>query len=164
MKITIKEEDITELIVDAIVNPANSYGYMGGGVAGAIKERGGQEIELEAVSQAPIPIGFAVITTSGKLHCKHVIHAPTMEQPAALTSIENIKEATNAALQCADENNLKKIAIPGMGTGVGKVPKDKAAIAILEAIMNFEPTSLEEVILCDSNEEMIKEWNKILNK
>lgn len=160
MKLTIKQGDITELKVDAIVNAANSYGYMGGGVAGAIKRVGGQEIEMEAVSCAPIPIGHAVMTTAGKLPCKHVIHAPTMEQPAALTDIGNIKDATRAALECADEHNLKKIAIPGMGTGVGKVPKDKAAKAILEVIANFEPKSLEEAILIDMDEDMVKAFEQ----
>src|SRR3989338_1003996 len=118
MKITIKQGDITGLAIDAIVNAANSYGYMGGGVAGAIKRIGGQKIEMEAVSQAPIPIGCAVITTAGRLRYKHVIHSPTMEQPGSLTDVGNVKEATRAALECAEENNLKIIAIPGMGTGI----------------------------------------------
>ena len=161
IKITIKKGDITQLDVDAIVNAANSYGYMGGGVAGAIKRKGGLEIEQEAVSKAPIPIGSAVITTAGSLKAKHVIHAPTMEQPASLIDVGNVKEATKAALECADENSLKKIAIPGMGTGVGGVPKDKAAEAILGVIVNFEPSSLEEVILIDIGDEMVKAFEKV---
>ena len=161
MKVTIIKGDITNLAVDAIVNAANSYGYMGGGVAGAIKKIGGEEIEMEAVSNAPIPIGSAVLTTAGKLRCKHVIHAPTMEQPASLIDAGNVKEATRAALECADEAGFKRIAIPGMGTGVGGVPRDKAAIAMIEIIVNFNEKSLEEVILVDRNEEMVKEWNKV---
>jgi len=164
MKITPKQGDITTLEIDAIVNAANSYGYMGGGVAGAIKKIGGQEIETEAVSQAPIPIGSAVITTAGHLNCKYVIHAPTMEQPASLIDIGNVKEATRAALECAEENNLKKIAIPGMGTGVGGVPKDKAAEAMLEVIVNFEAHAIEEIILIDRNKDMVDAWDNLLKK
>jgi len=81
--------------------------------------------------------------------------------PAALTDINNIKEATRGALQLADENNLKRIAIPGMGTGIGGVLKNKGASAILEVIVNFEPQSIEEIILMDISSEMVKEWNKI---
>ncbi len=161
MKITILQGDITNLEVDAIVNAANSYGYMGGGVAGAIKRKGGQEIEIEAVSKAPIPIGYAVITKAGRLKCRHVIHSPTMEQPASLIDVGNVKEATRAALECADEAGLKKIAIPGMGTGVGGVPRNKAAMAMIEVITNFNEKSLEEVILIDSNKEMVDEFNKL---
>lgn len=164
MKITILEGDITNLAIDAIVNAANSYGYMGGGVAGAIKRVGGQEIEVEAVSKAPIPIGSAVITTGGKLKCKYVIHAPTMEQPGALIDVGNIIEATRAALECADEAGLKKIAIPGMGTGVGGVPRDKAAKAMIEVIVNFNEKNLEEVILVDMNKEMVDEFNKVFKE
>lgn len=160
MEITIRQGDITELEVDAIINAANSYGYMGGGVAGAIKKIGGQEIETEAVSKAPIPIGFAVITASGQLKCKHVIHSPTMEQPASLIDINNVKEATRAALECADENNLKRIAIPGLGTGVGGVPRNKAAKVMIETIINFNEKNIKEVILIDRNKEMVDEWNK----
>lgn len=160
MKITIKPGDITEQEVDAIVNAANSYGYMGGGVAGAIKRIGGQEIEIEAVSKAPIPIGSAVITTAGRLKCRYVIHAPTMEQPASLIDVNNVKEATRAALECADENNLKIIAMPGLGTGVGGVPRDKAAKAMLETIINFEEKNIKEAILIDKNKEMVDEWNR----
>ncbi|MBU0614791.1 MAG: macro domain-containing protein [Nanoarchaeota archaeon] len=163
MKIKIIEADIGQLQVDAIVNPANSYGYMGGGIAGAIKKQGGHEIETEAIAFAPIPIGHAVLTTAGTLRSKHIIHSPTMEQPAAITDLATIKEATKAALECADENNLKKIAIPGMGTGVGRVPKEKAALAILETILNYEPTSVEEVILFDQDKEMVKAFDKAFN-
>ena len=161
IKITIKKGDITGLDVDAIVNAANSYGYMGGGVAGAIKHKGGLEIETEAVSKAPIPIGSAVITNPGSLKAKYVIHAPTMEQPASLIDVGNVTEATRAALECADENGLKRIAIPGMGTGVGGVPKDKAAEAILGVIVNFEAESLEEIILIDIGDEMVKSFQKV---
>ena len=164
MDITIQKGDITQIEVDAIVNAANSYGYMGGGVAGAIKSVGGSEIETEAVEQAPIPIGHAVLTTAGNLKAKHVIHAPTMEQPAQLTDVGRIKEATRAALECADINNLKRIAIPGMGTGVGRVPKDKAAQAMVEVIRAFKAESLEEVILIDTGDEMVKEFSKALHQ
>lgn len=162
MKITIIQGDITNLAIDAIVNAANSYGYMGGGVAGAIKRIGGQEIETEAVSKAPIPVGYAIITTAGRLKCKYVIHSPTMEQPGSLINVGNVIEATRAALECADENNLKRIAIPGMGTGIGGVPCEKAAKSMIEVIVNFNENSLEEVILIDRNKEMVDEWNKAL--
>ena len=160
IEISVVKGDITSMAVDAIVNAANSYGYMGGGVAGAIKRHGGLEIEQEAVSFAPIPIGFAVMTTAGSLRAKHVIHSPTMEQPASLIDIGNVIEATRAALECADENNLRIIAMPGMGTGVGGVPKDKAAEAMVEEIKKFKGNSLEEVILVGFTDDLVKEFEK----
>jgi len=55
--IRLVEGDITELDVDALVNAANNALWMGAGVAGAIKRKGGQVIEDEAMSKGPIPIG-----------------------------------------------------------------------------------------------------------
>ena len=133
-RIKVIEGDITSLEVDAIVNPANSYGYMGGGVAYAIKRAGGGEIEREAVEKSPINIGKAIVTTAGKLKAQYVIHAPTMRRPAERTDVDNIKAATRAALKVAEENNIMSIAFPGMGTGVGGVDEKDAARVMIEEI------------------------------
>jgi len=74
--IGIKKGDLTEEDSEAIVNPANSLMIMGGGVAYAIKKKGGEEIEKEAIKKAPVEIGKAVVTKAGKLKTKHVIHSP----------------------------------------------------------------------------------------
>ncbi len=161
MSIVVKRGDITQISCDAIVNPANSFGYMGSGVAGAIKRIGGIEIEKEAVSKAPIPVGTAVETTAGNLPCNYVIHAPTMEQPAMRIGIENVKLATKAALELGVELNLKSIAIPGMGTGVGRVPVENAAKAIAGIAKEFE-NKFEKIILIDRNEKMIDSFKKYI--
>ena len=161
MSIVVKRGDITNLVCDAIVNPANSFGYMGGGVAGAIKRIGGTEIENEAISKAPIEVGRAVSTTSGNLPCKCVIHAPTMKQPAMRIGVENVKLATKAALTLAAEQNLKTIAIPGMGTGVGGVSY-RAAAEVMTAVAKEFEDKFDEIILIDRNEEMIDSFNSFL--
>jgi O-acetyl-ADP-ribose deacetylase (regulator of RNase III) len=161
MSIVVKLGDITSLVCDAIVNPANSFGYMGGGVAGAIKRIGGVEIENEAINQAPIEVGKAVSTTAGDLPCKCVIHAPTMKQPAMRIGVENVKMATKAALTLAADQKLKTIAIPGMGTGVGGVSYRASAEAMTTIAKKFED-KFEEIILIDRNEEMIDSFNSFL--
>ena len=70
--------DITEAEVDAVVNAANSELWMGAGVAGAMKRKGGTVIEEEAVRQGPIEPGEAVLTVAGNLPATHVIHAAAM--------------------------------------------------------------------------------------
>jgi len=81
MKIEVKNHtlelvkaDITESDTDAIVNAANGKLVMGGGVAGAILKKGGDEIQQECYKKAPISVGQAAITTGGKLKAKYVIH------------------------------------------------------------------------------------------
>jgi len=161
MSIIVKKGDITTTDCDAIVNPANSFGYMGGGVAGAIKRVGGIEIEKEAVSKAPIPVGRAIATTAGTLPCRYVIHAPTMEQPAMRIYVKNVRLATQAALKLAEELKLQCIAIPGMGTGVGGVLPREAAEAIIDIVKNFE-NKFENIILIDRNDEMVKSFHHYL--
>lgn len=164
MEVRVEKGSLLDVEADVIVNPANSHGYMGGGVAGVIRRFGGEEIEREAVSKAPIPVGKAVLTTAGKLKFKGVIHAPTMEEPAMRTSEEKVRKATRAALELADQLCFRSIAMPGMGTGVGRVPKKVAARAMVDEIRKFNPACLEEVILVDLDEDLVEEWNKALEE
>jgi O-acetyl-ADP-ribose deacetylase (regulator of RNase III) len=159
MSIIVKKGDLTKISCDAIVNPANSFGYMGGGVAGTIKRVGGEEIEKEAVLKAPIPVGTAVFTTAGSLPCSFVIHAPTMEQPAMRIGVENVSIATRAALELCVELHIKSIAIPGMGTGVGGVPINDAAEVIVDISKGYEK-KIEKIILIGRNDEMINSFKK----
>ena len=163
MKITVQQGDLTKLKIDAIVNPANSFGEMGGGVAGVIRRVGGEQIEEEAVKQAPIPIGQAVVTTAGSLPCKKVIHAPTMVNPAERTDAEAVRRATVAALEAADRSGLSTLAFPGMGTGVGRVPLDVAASTMVKAIRSFKAESLKEVALIGIDQGMVQAFQKAIS-
>ncbi|MDI3483670.1 MAG: hypothetical protein PWQ74_257 [Methanobacteriaceae archaeon] len=164
-KIQVKKGDITNIEVDAIVNPANSHGLMGGGVALSIKKKGGADIEKEAVSNAPIPVGEAIATTAGKLKAKYVIHAPTMEEPAQPSNIKAIKKATLAALKKASELKISSIAFPGMGTGVGGVPKTKAAQAMIGTIKDFlDQSTIKEIILIAYNQKMFEAFEDAIKE
>jgi len=148
--VCVVEGDITEMNVDAIVNPANSLMIMGGGVAGAIKRKGGMEIEIEARRKAPVPIGEAIATTAGRLKAKYVIHAPTMTQPAMRTNLDAVYRATKAALKLADQLGISTIAFPGMGTGVGGLDYYDAVKTMLNAIKDhvaLTTTSLKKIYL-----------------
>ncbi len=148
--------DITRLDVDAIVNPANSLMVMGGGVAGAIKRRGGKIIEEEAKRHAPVPVGRAVVTSAGRLPARYVIHVPTMERPAMVIPVENAYKATRAALIKALDLSLESIALPGMGTGVGGLSPREAGEAMARAIKEILDlgTKLKKIYVVDLNEEI----------
>ena len=164
MEIVVQQGSLLEVDAEVIVNPANSHGSMGGGVAGVIRRFGGEEIEREATAKAPIPVGKAVFTSAGKLKFKGVIHAPTMEEPAMRTTEEKVRKATRASLELADELCFKSVAMPGMGTGVGRLPKDVASRAMVEEIKNFKSRCLERVVLVDLDEELVQEWKKALKE
>ncbi len=144
MKIKFVKGDITDMEVDAIVNAANNELWMGGGVAGAIKRKGGIEIEEEAVKKGPIPVGEAIVTGAGKLKAKYVIHGAVMGRDLQ-TDAEKIKNATINSLKRAEELGLKSIAFPAFGTGVGGFPMDICAKIMIDTVKNFKANSLEEV-------------------
>lgn len=141
--------DITDLEVEAVVNAANSTLRMGGGVAGAIKSKGGQAIEDEAVKKGPIPVGEAAVTGAGKLKAKYVIHAAVMG-PDLKTDGGNIHRATRNALIRAQELGIKSLAFPALGTGVGGFPYDECARAMLRETWRFVAAAgnFEKIIFC----------------
>lgn len=133
MRIELHPGDITTLEVDAIVNAANNRLLMGAGVAGAIKRRGGQEIEDEGVRKGPIPVGEAAVTGAGKLKAKWVIHAAVMAMDFE-TDGKRIRDATRNTLKRAHELGIRSIAFPALGTGVGGFPLDECARIMLEEV------------------------------
>jgi O-acetyl-ADP-ribose deacetylase (regulator of RNase III) len=135
-KISVRQGDITDSTADAIVNAANNHLWMGSGVAGAIKRKGGDSIEKEAVSKGPIPVGEAVATKAGSLSSKYVIHAAAMGQDL-LTDERKIADATGNALMRAEELNLNSIDFPALGTGVGGFPAAEAAKIMIETAKRF---------------------------
>jgi O-acetyl-ADP-ribose deacetylase (regulator of RNase III) len=162
MQVHVARADIVTLPVDAIVNPANSLGIMGGGLPGSIRRAGGDTIQQAAMAAAPIAVGAAIITTAGQLPSKHVIHVPTMEEPGIKIGAENVRRAARAALIAADVNQFKVIAIPGMGTDLGDIPYDEAARAIVEEIRAHRRTFPETVYLVDVQQPMVEAFEEAL--
>lgn len=160
LNIKIQKGDITKVKADAIVNPANSFGWMGGGSAKAIKKAGGSEIEESIIDKAPLEIGKAVATSAGKLDYKAIIHAPTMISPVEKALPYNVTMAVRGALILADDLGFKTIAMPGMGTGIGFFPKKEAAKLMIDEIKKFVSRNLEEVILIDIDEDLVEAWGK----
>jgi len=131
-RITVVHGDITDQDTDAIVNAANNKLVLGSGVAGAIRTRGGPAIQEECNRHGPISVGEAAITGSGNLRCRHVIHAASMGfgHPTDDRTLEN---STRHSLQLADENGVRSISFPALGTGVSGFPTDRCAEIMIRA-------------------------------
>lgn len=165
VKIEVQRADITRLEVDAIVNAANNRLWMGGGVAGAIKRAGGQEIEAAAVKKGPIPIGEAAVTGAGKLKAKYVIHAAVMGQDLR-TDAAKIRQATRSSLLRAEELGVESIAFPALGTGVGGFPMDECARIMIGEVRQYAAgkTSLQAVIFALFDEPAYKIFRQELDR
>ena len=132
--------DITEQATDAIVNAANNHLWMGSGVAGAIKAKGGEEIEREAMKLGPIEPGQAVTTSAGRLKARCCIHAAAVGQDLA-TSADFISKATRSSLTEAARLGLDSIAFPALGTGVGGFPAEACARLMTAAALSHSRTN-----------------------
>ena len=141
--------DITEANTEAIVNAANNHFWMGSGVAGAIKRRGGEVVEQEAVARGPAMPGEAVFTGAGRLPFKYVIHGAVMGQDLRTTD-RLIRQTTIACLNLVDQLKLRSIAFPAFGTGVGGFPMKACANLMVVAVSNWSPQAkhLERVQFC----------------
>jgi O-acetyl-ADP-ribose deacetylase (regulator of RNase III) len=135
-EIEVSQGDITEIKAEALVNAANNHLWMGSGVAGAIKAKGGKIIEDEAVKAGPVHAGEAVVTTAGSLRVKCVIHAVTIGQDLK-SSPDKVRRATVSAFRRADEKRVRSIAFPALGTGVGALPLKEAARVMVDAMIEY---------------------------
>jgi len=168
-RIAISQGDLTEMSTEAIVNAANNDLLLGGGVAGAIRQKGGPAIQQECNAIGSIPVGFAAITSGGKLKARHVIHAASM-QLGGRTTASALRSSTTHCLRIAAEKNLKSIAFPAVGTGIAGFPiRECAEIMLRECIEHLKgKTSLETIhfVLFDQASLEVFEtvWNEMREK
>jgi len=165
-RIVIQQGDLTEMDTDAIVNAANNDLILGGGVAGAIRRKGGDAIQRECSEIGSIPVGYAAITTGGKLKARFVIHAASMRLGGGTTP-EALRNSTAHCLKIANERGLKSIAFPAVGTGIAGFSLEECAKIMLREIAEHlrDETSLETVhfvLFDDSAKEIFqRKWRKL---
>jgi O-acetyl-ADP-ribose deacetylase (regulator of RNase III) len=129
--VKIIQQDITTTECDAIVSPANSFGYMDGGLDYALSERFGwhlQEVLQEKIrnlDEGELLIGKSITLKTGDNKVPYLISAPTMRVPMSFniaTSV-NAYHAMKALLIASKKNDkIKTVAVPGLCTGCGKMP------------------------------------------
>ena len=142
--------DITEQVVQAIVNAANSSLMGGGGVDGAIHMRGGPQILAECreirrtTYPKGLPTGRAVLTTAGDLPADYVIHTvgPVYGQNRGQDA-QLLAECYQNSLLIAREHSLTSVAFPAISTGIFGYPMDEAASVASQTISRFLSTDKE---------------------
>jgi len=125
-RIVITAGDLVEQRVDAIVNAANNELVLGGGVAGAIRMRGGPAIQRECDVHGPVEVGEAAITGAGELPARYVIHAASMHL-GGRTTADSLRSSMDHAFRLAREHGVQTIAVPAVGTGIAGFPMDECA-------------------------------------
>ncbi|MBX2872780.1 MAG: O-acetyl-ADP-ribose deacetylase [Saprospiraceae bacterium] len=150
MEFKLIQGDITKLIVDAIVNAANTSLLGGGGVDGAIHRKGGAEILEECrmirQRQGGCAVGEAVMTTAGKLSAQKVIHTVgPVWNGGQSGEAQKLHNCYWNSLRLAEEAGFESIAFPNISTGIYRYPKEAAAKIALKAVQSYSYQSLQEV-------------------
>jgi O-acetyl-ADP-ribose deacetylase (regulator of RNase III) len=144
--------DLTETMVDVIVNAANAHLQHGGGVAGAIVRKGGKTIQRESDAWieefGSVTQDRPALTTAGALPSQFVIHAvgPVWGEG---DEEQKLHAAVYHALSLADSRHFRSLALPAISTGIFGFPKELGAKTILDAIFDFlrdhPETSLSDI-------------------
>jgi len=145
-RVTLVEGDITAQAVDAIVNAANERLVLGSGVAGAIREAGGPEIQTECDAHGPIGVGEAALTGAGRMDAKWVVHAAGMPLGGHATE-QSVRSSLRASIEAAAGAGARTLAVPALGTGVGGFGLQRCAeVSLEEARRGLEAhPELEEI-------------------
>lgn len=150
VNVSIVETDITRLKCDAVVSPANSFGFMDGGLDYALSERFGWDLEkrlqkiIKELPEGELLVGQAIILETGDNIIPYLISAPTMRIPTNYnidTSINAYLAMKAILIKAKREERIKTVAIPGLCTGVGRMQPIIAARQMFQA---YKEIILEE--------------------
>ena len=131
--------DIFGSKADAIINPANCFGFMDGGIDLLYSRRFGWQLqerlqrELKDKHDGELPIGMAVIIGTGDPEIPYLISAPTMRAPCNVSKTLNAYLAFRASMREIRKHNLlfpgsiKSVLCPGLATATGEMAVDICA-------------------------------------
>lgn len=153
MKFEIVKGSVVNAPADAIVNAANNWLSMGGGVCGAIFESAGIS-ELTAACQkiGRCETGSAVITDGFGLKAKYIIHAVGPIYSGTDDDAKLLASCYNRCLKLADEHKCKTLAFCCISTGIYGYPLDEATQIAIRQVTKYIPKTLEKVYFYCFNE------------
>ena len=160
--------DLVDQEVDAIVNAANSDLLLGGGVAGAIRNRGGAAIQRECDAHGSVNVGEAAVTGGGELRARYVIHAASM-QLGGRTTAESLRSSMDHVFRLAHEHGVRTIAVPAVGTGIAGFPMDECARVMADCVARalargWQPEEIRFVLYGDAARNAFEEQFRRRNK
>jgi serine/threonine-protein kinase len=128
-RVTFEIGDLSVIETDAVVNSANSEMRMRRSLSDALRRRGGDEIEDEAMAGGERALGDCIATGPGRLPCRGVLHAV-----GGWNEVSCVARATHRALLLAEEQGFARVAMPAIATGSMGVSVESCADAMVGAL------------------------------
>ena len=165
--VKVANQNILTLPVDALAIPANSFGFTDSGVDMAISQeifdwrlQDTLRLQIDRDHDGELLVGQALVLPTKSTRLRYVVVAPTMRLPTDVSGSVNAYLAMRAILRAVEAHNrankptpaeqIRSLAVPGLCTGTGKVPAERAAYQMW--------TAYRSVIMGDL------EWTKSLEK
>ncbi|MEI8256671.1 MAG: serine/threonine-protein kinase [Deltaproteobacteria bacterium] len=142
-RVSFEVGDLTQVETDAIVNSTTSTMQMRMSLSNALRERGGDEIEAEAMAGGEHALGDCVVTGAGRLAAKALMHVVGGWQ-----EVSCVARATHRALLLAEERQFTRIAMPAIATGGSGVSMESSAdsmVGVLQQHLTLGGSRLREV-------------------
>lgn len=165
-QVQISTGNIFDLKADAIISPANSFGFMDGGIDLVYSKFFGWHVQerlqakLRAEYDGELPVGLAVLVETDHTDIPYLISAPTLRTPVSVANTVNAYLAFRASLRLIAKINsqqpgaIRSVLCPGLATGTGEMPVDICAKQMLTAYQqivvdgqNWLPTSVNEALI-----------------
>ncbi|NXY48625.1 PAR14 polymerase, partial [Ceuthmochares aereus] len=173
--ISVNKGSLCNYPVDVVVNASNEDLLHCGGLAAALLEAAGPELQQECDSllerYGSLQPGSAVITGAGKLPCKNVIHAvgPRWRKNDAENCVSLLRKTVKKILQLAETYNHHSIALSAISGGLFGFPLDLCTYSIVASIKetleeSMGDSSLKEIHLVDITQDKIQAFNKALGE
>jgi O-acetyl-ADP-ribose deacetylase (regulator of RNase III) len=135
----VSNADPIDVAADAVLSPANSFGFMDGGIDAVYTYQLGPMVQAElrarlaAEHGGELPVGQALIVPTGNRVIPWCICAPTMRTPGIVADTLNAYLAFRAALLAVLAHNrsggaqIRSVLSPGLATAVGRMPVARCA-------------------------------------
>jgi FkbM family methyltransferase len=156
------QTDISDMETEALVNSAGTTLRMGSGVAGSLRQKGGDELNEEAILKGPVEIGEAVRTDAYGLESDYIYHAASMPHYGdGKSTPESIRNSVKKSLKMAESDNVSSISIPLVGCGLGGVPTTTGARVIRDVIDSFNFNNIERINVVAYKDEEYQILNRV---
>jgi O-acetyl-ADP-ribose deacetylase (regulator of RNase III) len=161
------EENIANACSEVIMNAANEGLWMGGGVAGALRSRGGYDIEKEARKHAPARLGDVVATFPGTLKALQIFHAVVIDQHHMTRSeLSMVESSFSKTLETAIAERISSVTVPMLGCGVGGLETIDVATSYLNICEQIASSTRHPlmVVLVERDTDNIKNTVSVLTE